>query len=185
MANGDKFFIQKESDDEIIYNDDYNTRKQKQKAEKKEKVEIIKEKEIIPRYQREIRAQIARVKESESETSSLSEIDVLAGIRNKTVIGVGGAEAELLRLKMAKEYDTKILNGEVVFTAKNGLGVNLGGSQYQKQYRRNANYTKKLSNPLSNNKMTGIEINFNQKKNKWSPFRKDVCYIWNYWRRKL
>ena len=93
VANGDKFFIQKESDDEIIYNDDYNTRKQKQKAEKKEKVEIIKEKEIIPRYQREIRAQIARVKESESETSSLSEIDVLAGIRNKTVIGVGGAEA--------------------------------------------------------------------------------------------
>ena len=166
VANGDKFFIQKESDDEIIYNDDYNTRKQKQKVEKKEKekVEIIKEKEIIPRYQREIRAQIARVKESESETSSLSEIDVLAGIRNKTVIGVGGAEAELLRLKMAKEYDTKILNGEVVFTAKNGLGVNLGGSQYQKQYRRNVNYTKKLSNPLSNNKMTGIEINFNQKK---------------------
>ena len=48
VANGDKFFIQKESDDEIIYNDDYNTRKQKQKTEKKEKVEIIKEKEIIP-----------------------------------------------------------------------------------------------------------------------------------------
>ena len=34
VANGDKFFIQKESDDEIIYNDDYNTRKQKQKVEK-------------------------------------------------------------------------------------------------------------------------------------------------------
>ena len=30
VANGDKFFIQKESEDEIIYNDDYNTRKDKQ-----------------------------------------------------------------------------------------------------------------------------------------------------------
>ena len=163
VANGDKFFIQKESDDEIIYNDDYNTRKQKKKSEKKEKAEIIKEKEIIPRYQREIRAQIARVRESESETSSLSEIDVLAGIRNKSVIGVGGAEKELLRLKMANGYETKVLNGEVVFTSKNELGINLGGSQYQKQFRNKINYTKKLSPSLSNNKMTGIEINFNPK----------------------
>ena len=163
VANGDKFFIQKESDDEIIYNDDYNTRKQKKKSEKKEKAEIIKEKEIIPRYQREIRAQIARVRESESETSSLSEIDVLAGIRNKSVIGVGGAEKELLRLKMANGYETKVLNGEVVFTSKNELGINLGGSQYQKQFRNKINYTKKLSPSFSNNKMTGIEINFNPK----------------------
>ena len=158
VANGDKFFIQKESDDEIIYNDDYNTRKQKQKTEKKEKVEIIKEKEIIPRHQREIRAQIARVKESESETSSLSEIDVLAGIRNRSVIGLGGAEQELLRLN---GYETKILNGEVVFTSKNGLGIDLGGSQYQKQFRNKISYSKKLSSSLSTNKMTGIEINLN------------------------
>ena len=161
VANGDKFFIQKESDDEIIYNDDYNTRKQKQRAEKKEKVEIIKEKEIIPRYQREIRAQIARVKESESETSSLSEIDVLAGIRNKSVIGVGGADAELLRQKIANGYEVKFVSGEYEYTSKNGLGIQLGGSQYQKQYKRNINYTKKLSSSLSSNKMTGIEIKIN------------------------
>ena len=160
MANGDKFFIQKESDDEIIYNDDYNTRKQKKKSEKKEKSEIIKEKEIIPRYQREIRAQIAKVKESESETSSLSEIDVLAGIRNKSVIGVGGAEKDLLRLN---GYETKILNGEVIFTSKNDLGINLGGSQYQKQFKKRINYSKKLTSSASTNKMTGIEINFNPK----------------------
>ena len=158
VANGDKFFIQKESDDEIIYNDDYNTRKQKQKTEKKEKVEIIKEKEIIPRHQREIRAQIARVKESESETSSLSEIDVLAGIRNRSLIGLGGADQELLKLN---GYETKILNGEVVFTSKNGLGIDLGGSQYQKQFRNKISYSKKLSSSLSTNKMTGIEINLN------------------------
>ena len=160
VANGDKFFIQKESDDEIIYNDDYNTRKQKKKSEKKEKSEIIKEKEIIPRYQREIRAQIAKVKESESETSSLSEIDVLAGIRNKSVIGVGGAEKDLLRLN---GYETKILNGEVIFTSKNDLGINLGGSQYQKQFKKRINYSKKLTSSASTNKMTGIEINFNPK----------------------
>ena len=158
VANGDKFFIQKESDDEIIYNDDYNTSKQRQKTEKKEKVGIIKEKEIIPRHQREIRAQIARVKESESETSSLSEIDVLAGIRNRSVIGLGGAEQELLKLT---GYETKVLNGEVVFTSKNGLGIDLGGSQYQKQYRNKITYSKKLSSSSSTNKMTGIEINLN------------------------
>ena len=162
VANGDKFFIQKESDDEIIYNDDYNTRKQKQKKEKKEKEEIrtqlIKEKEIVPRYQREIRAQIARVKESESETSSLSDIDVLAGIRNKNMI----SEVDLK--KMANGYETKIINGEVVFTAKNGLGVDLGATQYQKQIKSKIGYTKKLSTSLSSNKMSGIEISFKNKK---------------------
>ena len=94
----------------------------KEKKENKEKVEIIKEREIIPRYQREIKAQIARVRESESETSSLSEIDVLAGIKNKSVIGLGGADQELLKLN---GYETKILDGEVIFTSKNGLGINL------------------------------------------------------------
>ena len=132
VANGDKFFIHKESDDEIIYNDDYNSRKQKVKE--KEKVEartqIIKEKEVVPRYQREIRAQIARVKESESDTSSISDIDVLAGIRNKNSIGVEG------KINMANGYETKVLSGEVVFTAKNGLGVNLGGIQYQNNQKR-------------------------------------------------
>ena len=64
MVNGDKFFIQKEIEDDIIYNDDYNSRREKLKSAKKEN-EIV-----IPKYQREIRAQIAKVKEiSESDFS--------------------------------------------------------------------------------------------------------------------
>ena len=126
VANGDKFFIQKEIEDDIIYNDDYNTRKEKQnqKTAEKEKsnneirTEIIKEKEIIPRYQREIRAQIAKVKElSESDSSSLSEIDVLEGIRNKKNIN-----KELPNI--SNGYKTQIINSEVIYTAKNGLGFN-------------------------------------------------------------
>ena len=163
VANGDKFFIQKESDDEIIYNDDYNTRKQKQKTAEKEKdkkeirTQIIKEKEIVPRYQREIRAQIARVKESESETSSLSEIDVLAGIRNKKIIAAGGGTHG--GMSMANGYQIKELNGEVIYTAKNG--IDLGGVQYQKQIKSKVGYTKKFSSSISGNDMTGIEISFN------------------------
>ena len=100
------------------------------------------------------------MKESESDTSSISDIDVLAGIRNKNSIGVEG------KINMANGYETKVLSGEVVFTAKNGLGVNLGGIQYQKQLRKKMGYTKSLSNFLSrNNKMSGIEISFNPSKN--------------------
>jgi hypothetical protein len=52
------------------------------------------------------------------------------------------------------------MSGEVIFTAKNGLGVNLGGTQYQKQIKNRVGYTKRLSN-ASGNKMSGIEINLN------------------------
>ena len=175
VANGDKFFIMKESDDEIIYNDDYNSRKdikklrnenegEKKKAILKEK-EIIREKEFVPRKKREIRAQISRLKESESETSSsVGEIDVLASIRNKKMIKMSKAKGNssddtdttLLEFKKTGDlngYETKILSGEVVFTAKNGLGVNLGGTQYQKQINVKQGYTKKFTN-----KMSGIEI---------------------------
>ena len=174
VANGDKFFIMKESDDEIIYNDDYNSRKdikklknenegEKKKTILKEK-EVIREKEIVPRKKREIRAQISRLKESESESSSISEIDVLASIRNKKMIklaqaqgkGKGEIDTTLLQFKKNGElngYQAKVINGEVIFTAKNGLGVNLGGTQYQKQISAKTGYTKKLSN-----KMSGIEI---------------------------
>ena len=174
VANGDKFFIMKESDDEIIYNDDYNSRKDikklknenegdKKKTILKEK-EVIREKEFVPRKKREIRAQISRLKESESESSSISEIDVLASIRNKKMIklaqaqgkGKGEIDTTLLQFKKNGElngYQTKVINGEVIFTTKNGLGVNLGGTQYQKQISAKAGYTKKFSN-----KMSGIEI---------------------------
>ena len=36
------------------------------------------------------------------------------------------------------------------FTAKNGLGVNLGGAEYQKRIKGNLGYTKKISNINSN-----------------------------------
>ena len=174
VANGDNFFIQKESDDEIIYNDDYNSRREKkelkaenegeQKTQVIKEKEIIREKEYIPRIKREIRAQISRLKESESsETSSNSEIDVLAGIKKKKIAGYAAAsgEADAAFAKYRKSgdlsgYHTRIISGEVVFTAKNGLGVNLGGSQYQKMHST-MGYTKRLSE-INGNKMSGIEI---------------------------
>ena len=114
VANGDKFFIQKEIEDDIIYNDDYNSRREKLKSAKKEK-EII-----IPKYQREIRAQIAKVKEiSESESSSLSELDVLEGIKNKKYLN-----NDLKNI--TNGYEMKIINGEVIYTAKNKIGDDLG-----------------------------------------------------------
>ena len=156
VANGDKFFIQKEIEDEIIYNDDYNTRTEKLKSPKKEQLnkekskEIIKEKEIIPRYQREIRAQIAKVKEiSESDSSSLSELDVLEGIKKKQELN-----KELVNI--ANGYQTQILNGEVIYTGKNGLGVNIGMSKEENKISLNKNIS--ISNKISeNSKQTGIK----------------------------
>ena len=114
VANGDKFFIQKEIEDDIIYNDDYNSRREKLKSAKKEN-EIV-----IPKYQREIRAQIAKVKEiSESESSSLSELDVLEGIKNKKYLN-----NDLKNI--TNGYEMKIINGEVIYTAKNKIGDDLG-----------------------------------------------------------
>ena len=183
VENGDKFFIQKESDDEIIYNDDYNCRKQRisggkkdeNEKEKKRQIikekEILKEKEIVPRLQREIKAEISRLKESESESSSVSEIDVLAGIKSKKVMGTAsssaafGADAAVLmgykKSGQYNDYQTKFVSGEVVFTGKNDLGVNLKGVQYQKQIYSKVGYTKKISDINRNNVMSGIEININ------------------------
>ena len=140
IANGDKFYIQKDSEDEIIYNDDYNTNKSKQKSEEKEKSTseiktqlVIKEKEIIPKYQREIRAEIARVKEiSESDSSSQSDLDVLEGIKTKK-----DKNKELI--KISNGYQAKKINSEVIYTAKNGLSINTGGALYQKQLKYEEN----------------------------------------------
>ena len=156
VANGDKFFIQREIEDEIIYNDDYNTRNEKLNSPKKEKSnkeitkEIIKEKEIIPRYQREIRAQIAKVKEiTESDSSSLSELDVLEGIKKKK-----DSNKELINIDNG--YQTQITKGEVIYTAKNGLGVNLEREKEEKKIIIINN----ISNSNNNNeniKQTGIK----------------------------
>ena len=155
IAKGDKFFIQREPDDEIIYNDDYNSNKSRQKTEEKEKVkEQInfekKEKETIPKYQREIRAEIARVKEiSESDSSSQSDLDVLEGIKSKKE-----QNKELIRISSG--YQTKKINSEVIYTAKNGLSINTGGALYQKQLKND--YNKKNSTNIDEEK---ININDN------------------------
>ena len=164
VANGDKFFIQKELEDEIIYNDDYNSRKENESQKENEnsdkeiRTEIIKEKEIIPRYQREIRAQIAKVKEiSESDSSSLSEIDVLEGIKNKKNIN-----KELINI--ANGYQTQVINGEVIYTAKNGLKMKLNTEEQSKTIIEN-----KIINNNDSFKQSGVKkqiiINTNKNKN--------------------
>ena len=164
VANGDKFFIQKELEDEIIYNDDYNSRKENESQKENEssnkeiRTEIIKEKEIIPRYQREIRAQIAKVKEiSESDSSSLSEIDVLEGIKNKKNIN-----KELINI--ANGYQTQFINGEVIYTAKNGLKMKLNTEEQSKTIIEN-----KIINNNDSFKQSGVKkqiiINTNKNKN--------------------
>jgi hypothetical protein len=90
----------------------------------------------------------------------------LASIKSKKIVeisgkgkGKGEIDTTLIGYKKIGEingYQTKIVNGEVVFTAKNGLGVNLGGTQYQKQITTKVGYTKSLSNFA--NQMSGIEI---------------------------
>ena len=137
VANGDKFFILKEPDDEIIYNDDYNTRKDKQQLKNKNenKKQIIKEKEYVPIIQREIIARVSRLKEESSETSSsASEIDVLAAIKAKKTMGYKTTSREvdagLIGNKKTGEYSgyqTKVIEGEVNFNHKNSLEMKLEG----------------------------------------------------------
>jgi hypothetical protein len=57
------------------------------------------------------------------------------------------------------EYQKKVISGEVVYNGRKGLGVNLGGSQYQKQVSSKVGYTKKISE--TNGNISGIEINVN------------------------
>ena len=179
IIKGDKLMIQKEIEDEIIYNNDYNFLNGREKLEerkKNEKVgernserkkinnkeldkikfikekEILKEKEIIPRMQREIIAQIGRVKEEESEDcSSQSEIDVLAGIRNRRIMMFSG-DGQLKNSNYG--YQKKEISGEVIFTPKSELGVNLGGAQYKNQRSNNAEYYYKIKNK----NISGMEI---------------------------
>ena len=69
----------------------------------------------------------------------------------------GRVDAGLLEYKKSGEYNgyqTKVISGEVVFTAKNSLGVNLGGAEYQKRIKGSLGYTKKINS----NKISGIEI---------------------------
>ena len=140
-----------------------NPNQLKQKAEEKEKekinsseikTQIIKEKEIVPKYQREIRAEIARVKEiSESDSSSLSDLDVLEGIKtNKERIN---------------GYQAKKINSEIIYTAKNGIRLNTGGALYQKQIKYD--YNKKYNTNIDENKLK-IDNNDENNENETSHF---------------
>ena len=148
-VKGEKVTYKKEPEEEIIYNDDYNylNKKKENGKEQKEKLVVIKEKEIVPTIHREIRAQVIRVKEESSETSSQSDVDVLAGIQKKRTMSITG---------MKSGYNKQIINGEVIFTPKVNLGVNLGGAKYKKEIR-----TKKgiVYNNTETGRASGIEIN--------------------------
>ena len=157
IIQGDKFMIQKEAEEEIIYNDDYNYLAQqkkengKMKEENKEKLVVIKEKEVTPILHREIRAQVVRVKEESSETSSQSEVDVLAGIKKQRTV-VFSTDKDNAKLG----YYKKVISGEVIFTPKNSLGVNLGGAKFKKEL-----LGKKGIIINKNERLSGIEISGN------------------------
>ena len=157
VSNGDKFFIQKEpeSDDEIIYNDDYNCRNEERKTQ-------IIQKEIIPKMQRPIRAEVIRLKEEESESSSIIDIDVLSGMK-----GIKKKSANFEEYPQDYQingelggYKTKFINSKVIFASKRELGVNLGGTRYQKELNGNSTFLKRSVN-ASSNKISGIEIKIN------------------------
>ena len=159
IIRGDKFMFKKEPEEEIIYNDDYNYLNQKKKEngkeksdkEKQEKLVVIKEREIIPTVRREIRAQVIRVNEESSETSSQSDIDVLAAIKRQKTMGIS-SQIE------GGGYHKQIINGEVIFTPKTTLGVNLGGAKYKKEflYKKGVKYCN-----TEQNRASGIEISGN------------------------
>ena len=161
IIKGDKFLLKKEPEEEIIYNDDYNYLKQQKKEngkektdkEKQEKLVVIKEKEITPIVKREIRAQVIRVKEDSSETSSQSDIDVLAAIKRQKMMGFS-SEIE----GGQSGYYKQVINGEVIFTPKTSLGVNLGAAKYKKEFitKKGINYYN-----TEQNRATGIEISGN------------------------
>ena len=161
IIKGDKFMLKKEPEEEIIYNDDYNYLNQKKKEngkeksdkEKQEKLVVIKEKEITPIVRREIRAQVIRVKEESSETSSQSDIDVLAAIQRQKTMGIS---SQIEGGKIG--YTKQVINGEVIFTPKTTLGVNLGAAKYKKEFicKKGVKYCN-----TEQNRASGIEISGN------------------------
>jgi len=148
-VKGEKVTYKKEPEEEIVYNDDYNylNKKKENGKEQKEKLVVIKEKEIVPTIHREIRAQVIRVKEDSSETSSQSDVDVLAGIKRQATMTFTGAKSG---------YNKQIINGEVIFTPKVNLGVNLGGAKYKKEIKTKKGIT---YNNTETGRVSGIEIN--------------------------
>ena len=159
VIKGDKFTIHREPEDEIIYNDDYNYLSQqkkengKEQSQKENKLVVIKEKEVTPILKREIRAQVIRVKEESSETSSQSEVDVLAGIKKQRMLAIA-TEKENAKLG----YSKKVINGEVIFTPKTALGVNLGGAKYKKEIIAKKGI---VINTGNTERLSGIEISGN------------------------
>ena len=135
MVKSDKFMIQREKEEEIIFNDDYNYLKKKKSSEDQEKNQtkeiLIKEKETIPRMKREIKAQISRVKVIESEDSSQSEIDVLAGIKSKIISAAIQNNQLIMKPDKITSYEQKIQKGEVIFNLKSDFVTKADKSQKQ------------------------------------------------------
>ena len=156
ISKGDKFTIKREPEDEIIYNDDYNylSQKKTENGKENEKVVMIKEKEVTPILHREIRAQVVKVKEESSETSSQSDVDILAGIKKKKMLAISSGKG-----LSTSGFNKKIINGEVIFSPKNSLGVNLGGAKYKKEILIKKQL--QLYNKTEHNKISGIEISGN------------------------
>ena len=156
ISKGDKFMIKNESEDEIIYNDDYNylIQKKTENGNEKEKIVMIKEKEVIPILHREIKAQVLKVKEESSETSSQSEVDVLAGIKKKKMLAISSGKG-----LSTFGFKKNVLKGEVIFSPKNSLGVNLGGAKYKKEILIKKGL--QLYNKTEQGRLSGIEISGN------------------------
>ena len=160
MSKCGRFVIKKEPEEEIIYNDDYNhliqLKKENGKEQEKNKILVIKEKEkeITPIFRREIRAQVVKVKDESSETSSQSEVDILGGIKKQQMLSVSS------RRELATSgFKKKLINGEVIFTPKNSLGVNLGSGKYKKELMIKKRLN--LCNKTHHVSLSGIELSVN------------------------
>ena len=164
-----KFMIKKEPEEDIIYNDDYNSIIQNKKEKvneknlksKNDKILVIKEKEITPILKREIRAQVIKVKEDSSETSEQSEIDILEGINIQRMMTLTKK-----RENSMAGFKKKLINGEVIFTPKGNLSLNLGGAKFKKEIfvKKGIKYHKQKSRELSGIEISGNNSDFHYEK---------------------
>ena len=85
---------------------------------------------------------------SESDSSSLSELDVLEGIKKKQ-------DSNKQLINIANGYQTQVLNGEVIYTAKNKLGINLNMPKEENKIILNKNISNS-NNIKENLKQSGV-----------------------------
>ena len=160
ISERDKFMIKREPEEEIIFNDDYNylTQEMRQngkekniKEKEKEKILVIKEKEITPIMRREIRAQVVKIKEDLSETSEQSDVDVLEGIQTRRTIAFSSG-----RLSSSSGYKKEIIEGKVIFTPKINFGEDRRSFKHRKESYNERGL--RLYNNTENEKVSEIEL---------------------------